>query len=247
MFQTTYPNRSILFGEDVHELLVSIEDSFGIKLTCDEILGAETVGQLFDLIAAKLQGDESNACTSSAAFYRLRMALTNAVGSPRDRLRPDTKLSDLMPRDSRRADWDNLRRDLDWELPDLVFPQWLHSASISSLYCMSGAVLCFKWGAIHPYLKSLAILASVVAPLVAHAFLLRLARPFALIFPERCESIRDIVNLSSSRNFAKISSASGWNKREAWLALRRLIADAAALSPGLVLRDTRFPEDLNIE
>jgi hypothetical protein len=238
--------RSSLFGEDVHDLAIAIEDSFAITFTSDELLTTTTIDQLFDLVVSKLNHDNQNSCLSGATFYRLRAALTRVCAVPRGQIHPNTKLDILMPRKLRRVQWDSLRSSLDWVLPDLTFASRVLVTTLPTLYLASGCILWLNWGAIHSYLRGFAFLGSVLVPLLLFVILLKIARPFAVVFPERCETIRDLVNLASSRNFAKISGDSGWNKNEAWFALRKLVADAAGLPPGLVRRELRFPEDLNI-
>jgi len=81
-------------GDDTVELLVSCEDIFEIRISNDEALLVETVGDLFELVRSKIDSNEDNKkCASAMAFYRLRRALISLnVKNP---LLPSSDLSFL--------------------------------------------------------------------------------------------------------------------------------------------------------
>ncbi len=50
------------FGEDTTELVLTIEESFGIEFTSDDLVQAKTVGELSSCIVVKLRNPVSRQC-----------------------------------------------------------------------------------------------------------------------------------------------------------------------------------------
>src|SRR5712672_678310 len=78
-----------LFGEDSCDLLHVIQESFGIELTADELVAAETVGALCYCVYGKLQQPLSDRCLNAAVFYKLRQAFIILFKVQRGMIGPD--------------------------------------------------------------------------------------------------------------------------------------------------------------
>ena len=75
------------------ELIQDVEAAFGIRLADDEIERCSTVGQLFELIEARLpQMPNGHSCATAMCFYRLRRALQSHSATA---LKPMTSISAL--------------------------------------------------------------------------------------------------------------------------------------------------------
>jgi len=92
-------------GGDGTDLFIAVEDAFQIHFTDEEARDAYTVGALYDLVVAKLDGPCSKRCLTSWAFYRTRRGIVETLGIDRRQIRPATPLEDLLPRDGRRENW----------------------------------------------------------------------------------------------------------------------------------------------
>lgn len=79
---------------DSVELLIAIERAFDIKISDQEAASVITMGDLYEAVAAKLQGAGGEKCRTSMAFYRVRRALRAVVGD-----------ADICPDTSLRAIW----------------------------------------------------------------------------------------------------------------------------------------------
>jgi len=53
--------------EDISDVLVIIERSFGIKLLENELSGTNTFGELCDIISARIQLEHADDCTAQQA------------------------------------------------------------------------------------------------------------------------------------------------------------------------------------
>jgi len=126
-------------GLDIVELVMEVEEEFGILIPDADYEQISTVGDMHDYICLKLPVDKprpssgSTRCLSSAAFLRLRRSLMSVCGVERDRVRLEASLSDLLPKQHRREKWRRLRDDLKLWLPDLERPEWM-----SQLLCCGG-------------------------------------------------------------------------------------------------------------
>lgn len=88
--------------EDIFDVLVKIEKSFGFKFGKTELKDTKTFGELCDIIVSKVQGDNSNDCTTQQAFYKLRNAISNILQIDKASITPDTDLQKLFPKNIRR-------------------------------------------------------------------------------------------------------------------------------------------------
>ena len=68
-------------GLDIVELILAVEDAFQIHIADEEANAASTVGDLYNLVVAKVQGQDSKRCLTSAAFYRTRRCYRRYVGN----------------------------------------------------------------------------------------------------------------------------------------------------------------------
>ena len=104
-------------GLDAVELVMRTEDEFSITVSDDEAATALTVGEFYRVVLAKL--DVSPGCLTSKAFYTTRRALVDALGVPRRSIRPSTRLSPLLPDETRKEQWELIKCSLGLSMPGL--------------------------------------------------------------------------------------------------------------------------------
>lgn len=88
--------------EDISDVLVKVEKSFGFKFGDTELKDTKTFGELCDIITSKVQGVNSNDCTTQQAFYKLRNAIADTLQIDKTGITPDTDLQKLFPKNIRR-------------------------------------------------------------------------------------------------------------------------------------------------
>src|SRR5262249_16894428 len=90
------PNRSKegTMGLDTVELVMEVEEAFGITIPDQEAEKIQTVGDLYHYILATLGGPPltTPGCLSAAAFYRLRRQLMGRFRIERRRIQPASTL-----------------------------------------------------------------------------------------------------------------------------------------------------------
>src|ERR1700744_4080912 len=88
------------------EIVMKAEETFDIIIEDSKAEKLATPGHLIELIMSKVGRTSHAACLTQRAFYRLRTSLTR-LGFKRAEIRPETPLTDLFPRATRK---DHIRR-----------------------------------------------------------------------------------------------------------------------------------------
>ena len=65
--------------EEFEELLLKVEDSFGIKFNEQELALNQTFGELCDQIKNKIQLEKTDDCTTQQAYYKLRKSFVKTL------------------------------------------------------------------------------------------------------------------------------------------------------------------------
>lgn len=112
-------------SDDISDVLVKVEKSFGFKFTETELKDVKTFGELSDLIMNKIQGENSNDCTTQQAFYKLRNAIADTLQIEKKFITPDTNLIKLFPRQNRKQYVKEISNRINAEFEILEIKEWL--------------------------------------------------------------------------------------------------------------------------
>jgi len=130
--------------DDIEDLLVKVEKSFGIEFSENELVNVQTFGELCDHIKNKIQLDQKDDCTSQQAFYKLRNVLSSILKVDKDEIIPNTQLVDLLPRQLRKTKIKQIEQSLGFKLALLRPP---HFVTNFLLLLLLGSIisLFFSW------------------------------------------------------------------------------------------------------
>lgn len=231
-------------GLDGVELLLAVEDRFGIVIADDEGAQVTTVGDLHQLVVSKMTPQGSKACLSSHAFYALRSGLREVAGCSRGRVSPEASLEDLLPVEGRRSTWDALSRYLGWHLPRLRLPAALEWGIVAGcLGAIPVAMVIGKLGLVALPVAWAIGLGAIPALWVS----LRVAEPLAVQLPGELGTVGSPVKEVLSLNFGVISEESqSWNESEVWQALHATVVEQLGCRPADVSKGARCVEDLGL-
>ncbi|MEG4904713.1 hypothetical protein, partial [Microcoleus sp. F10-A1] len=132
--------------EEVGDVLLKVEKSFGFKFGDTELKDVKTFGELCDIITHKVQGDNSNDCTTQQAFYKLRAILLVTSPAARDNLSVETGLEQLFPRQTRRRQVNSLDERLGFKT-NLLRPKHWVTLCFVLVFFASLIGLYFSWQA----------------------------------------------------------------------------------------------------
>jgi hypothetical protein len=93
-------------GLDLVEFAMSVENAFGLYLPEADTADLVTPGLLVDYLIKRLPTAETPACLDQIAFYRIRKAAIQVLGTPRGAIRPETHWSSVVPDKTRRRTWE---------------------------------------------------------------------------------------------------------------------------------------------
>jgi hypothetical protein len=111
--------------EDIFDVVLKLENSFGLKFEKDTFYNVQTFGDLCDIFTNNLQGENSDDCTTQQAFYKVRNAITTAQLMDTKSITLDTKLQDIFPRHNRKQKIKELQNELNLSFKILDIKSWL--------------------------------------------------------------------------------------------------------------------------
>jgi hypothetical protein len=229
-------------GLDIVELVLAVEEGFQIHIEDEEAGRASTFGDLHELVRSKLRGGASNRCFTSAAFYRTRRAIVELLSISRREIRPSTELGALFNVNSRRNTWGRMQEVMGLKMPPLGYSSsTVTTFAVGGLILGTGAAAC-----IHARVAGVALAAFIGLTMGGTA--LRLLPGFAVAFPNREETVGDLARDVLALNQAQFATEfDGWNDREVWETLCRIIVNQTGVDRQLIKRDALIVDHLGID
>ena len=130
--------------EDIEDLLLKVEDSFDIKFAESELAYVKTFGEMCDHIRNKIQLDHIDNCTTQQSFYKLRSVISQTISIDRDKIRPDTLITEILPRKERKNRIRKIEQNLGFNM-SILRPRNFVSGFLLVLLLGSFITLFFKW------------------------------------------------------------------------------------------------------
>jgi acyl carrier protein len=226
-------------GLDTVELLIEVEECFGVAITDESAAQLTTPRQLASHVAKLLAAQspegrsaKANTCLSQRAFYRLRRALIAETGLSRNALRPDTPLAEVFP-DQRRAAWRRLRRALaSPDLPRLKATSRINAITQTIFPTLSALLAIYL--ALSPW--------SILAAAIAGWYLsLAACDRLGTQFPSGLKTLGDLAP------YIPVEPPTVWREGEILQQVRLLTARQSGLSLDLVDPDAHFIHDIGLD
>jgi acyl carrier protein len=230
-------------GLDGMELVMEVEDRFGIKVEDWEAERVRTVGDLVLLVRRKLQFREDR-CLTSHVFYRLRRAVESCgtQGRRDSRVSPGSTIAEVLRLETRHLDWQRLRAGSSLALPELERSRKLTATVWWSSFWVGAAVALILLPRGVCVMAGGGVLASVLSACLGFW----LTRPRMRHLPAihtMGELTRDVL----ARNFGEVAKkVSSLREREMRDAVYATVAEALGVRSTELRDDTRFIEDLNM-
>ena len=107
-------------GLDSVEILMKVEDTFGIKIPNQEAEQILTVGDFHNAVWRLISGNQSDKCKSQHLFYKLRKSFSDTFDFSPQQLNLDTSPEEIFPITNRRQEYLSFANTTNLKLPDLV-------------------------------------------------------------------------------------------------------------------------------
>lgn len=168
-------------GLDAVELVIAIEETFGIDLPDADVANLTTPRKLIDYVCARVGATGREHCASQRSFYRVRRILASAMNVSARAIRPGTHLDALLPRTNRKTLWSRVARELGVRRK-LTRPRWiiqgafalclvtfvLAAISVPRYHAVVGAVAALLSGAVLAFVtEPMAVRLDVTAGVLA--------------------------------------------------------------------------------
>ncbi|MHB9081552.1 MAG: phosphopantetheine-binding protein [Pirellulaceae bacterium] len=226
-------------GLDGVELVMDVEDHFGITIKDSEAEQIRTVGDLVALIRSRIEAATTQACPMMLAFLMLRQVVRDIVNDEAFRMRPRDRLATLLSPHHRRQLWHRLP-DILGTLPrSLRRPQLLRMILVSSSILLLLAATAFAASDWH-------ILPLTLFLAIALIFLLWFATaPYCTMPPTGWVTMGDIAHRIVGTTVATTNLV--LDDDEAVLReLRPIIIDTLGVDATEIVTTARFIEDLGM-
>lgn len=123
------------------ELVMAAEETFGFTITDRDAERLSTIGDFKRYFESHIPSSKAFRCTCQRAFHGIRAIVCEVLGVPRDRVRPQTEWTDLLPTNGRRRAWKRIARKA--QIPQLNFWELQNREALAAL----GRVLTRRWDA----------------------------------------------------------------------------------------------------
>lgn len=220
-------------GLDTVELVISIEEEFGIEISDADACELDTPRKLADYVRLRLgeKCSDDPGCLSQAQFYRLRRHLVEQLGTPRKAIKPDTPLSEVLGGDIRKH-WKSLTEFCGkGVLPSLDFSNYQHGM----LLALGFSVGLTAWKA------GLGLGWVLLVMGVAWLLLCAFSAPLANRIPAGFQAIRDLVP------YVKVSEQKAWNEGEILPRVLQLTAMQTGITLAQIQPDHHLVKDLRMD
>jgi acyl carrier protein len=233
---------------DLCELVLEIEETFGVTITGRDAERIHTVGDLYEYLLDQRTRSMAGVCPSGAAFYRARRAVCDLFGARRCDVSPRSAIEELLPARGRRGHWRRFCKALrPFSLPDLRRPVGLGVA----LGCGCAALVLLGAGAglaAHHRGQPPVLVASwfIVGALLA-VVLYAATLPLAVSVPAECSTMRELVDTALGGERDRALAALGHrSERQVWERMCEIISRNLGVDRDLLKPGTDFVNDLGI-
>ncbi|NSL56090.1 phosphopantetheine-binding protein [Uliginosibacterium aquaticum] len=220
-------------GLDTVELVLSVEEEFGIAIPDADACELDTPRKLADYVLLRL-GETRIAdprCLSQVQFYRLRRHLVQQLGISRKSLKLDTPLDEILQGDVRKH-WKMLTEICGASvLPSLGFRGWQHGVVLA----LDITIGLAAWQAG----LSMGWVALVLG--VSWLLLMAFSSSFASRIPASLQTVRDLIP------YVKVSERNEWNEKEVLPRVLQLTAMQSGIELTKIQPDHHIVKDLGMD
>jgi hypothetical protein len=233
-------------GLDGVELIMAVEEKFGINISDEEAQNVLTVGDMKRLVRAKLDIVDDRTCLTQRAFHLIRTKAIAEFGLPRRNLRPDAYLENVIPQNNRRETWAHFQLSLGVPgLPELVRSYGV-TFSLTAL-SLSFAVVAIWYGALHPVRFGPALIFGLTAAALVGWASARFTISLKTHFSAGYDRVADLARFLVARYPQMLGKprTTKWSEEELWCLLKEVIIEQLGVSK--FDENSRFTKDLHVD
>lgn len=254
-------------GIDILDIAVRIEKEFDIRIDAQDFEAIAhdhdvRVGELYLLTLKKMHVRDSaraDVHLNYELWMAVRQALHVATGAALDDLKLHTPLVELLPRESRRVQWEKFRQALTYRTPELEYPVAVPIGGLLVALAVVGVEQFGLWQ--NPVARALwPVLGAFGVWMMAEAYfkIMRLLAPLRTRLPARSKTVKELcraireLNYNGAADFAVLDQIEADSLLadarcvEAWERLQKIIASVAGCKTVDVGFQSRLFADLGM-
>jgi acyl carrier protein len=233
-------------GLDGIELVMALEEEFGVVISDADAAGMLTPRHVIDHIRAALEPKADKVCRTQHSYYEVRRAMISCLGVPRQAIAPGRSMNALIPRVDRQQDWQRLRLALPkLRLPNLERPRWL-----LQMILWGSLALAIWWARKLSGSQDFPVL--FCAWIFGFLFMLVagfvLTCPLAIQFPLKARTLRRLIlNYTPARVAHLVTTEPTITRAHVAASVQRIVIEQLGLKPTNYREDARFVEDFGMD
>lgn len=232
-------------GLDSVELLMEVEDAFGIHIPdriAEKIL---TVGDFYEVVWEQMRERDNSKCKSQMLFYRFRKAVQTAFDYPYRNVVPGTVPALIVPSTNRREAYFALENTLHLQLPRLVLNTFWNNILFGfGLLAILGS-LVGAWILMHYFNYGNWIL---LLPVIGAVVTWGLSE---LLEPKRTEieqpTVKEFIQQTLVLNLGTLMLSEGTNRKEMEQIMNQIISNKCGLDIVEISAEKKIGDDLGID
>lgn len=232
-------------GLDSVEILVNVENAFGITISNYEAEKITTVGDIHNVVWRNVQGRQSMRCRSQQLFYRLRYILINKFNATHEGIVPGASLNKVFPKNNRRLKYHRLQKELNLKLPELVLPPiWARALTVTGITLIAG-MLAVALVLIYGYDRTRWLYLLPALGLLVTIFISNILDAVRVQF--RPDKMREYTQAVLALNYGTLMQESSLNREEMEIVINNIIAETIGLELHEISPEKSLTNDLGID
>ena len=228
-------------GMDGLEIVMDVEDHFGISIKDSEAVTVRTVGDLVAIIHGRIAAAHREPCPSLRAFLSLRNSVRAVTGDNSFRIRPRNLVAAKLTRQQRRDLWRRLPELLGTSPNGLRRHKLLRIALATTSICI---MICAFWTA---FAVKLAVLPLTLAMAVMLVVLLHfITASFRWFPPTEWQTFGEITQKITGGSVATKMLHLKSDDEILW-EIRPILVDVLGVDASTIVPTARFVEDLGMD
>lgn len=226
-------------GLDGVELVMAIEDEFGITIPDSDYAELRTVGNMVDYCLDRIQAAKTKRCPNFEAFFAIRRLVRDVRHDSELRIRPRDNVDTVLDVAERKRFWQRLPILLQTYPRPLRRPPWLRQTLVGLVLCFPIVLLTvFPWLAETLFLIAVA---TVTLGIILYRFTIGLRSQTPEGFTTFGDITKRIVGLTVATN-----PPAKTDYETVFSMIKEIIIDTLGVDDDEVVPAARFIEDLGV-
>jgi hypothetical protein len=221
------------------ELIMALEQGFGVELDDEELAEMVTPRKAGDFIFSKLQSSEEDVCQNQRVFYVLRNVFLKTFSLERGEITLETKFRNFIPQAHEQDVWPQLQSAIaarTW--PELERPVWMFRLLTATSFAILGAIIFASIQS--PLGLTLGVFLGTAAAIATGILAAKLTVQHKIRIPAQLKTIRDLMP------FALTTHHVAWTRKQVSTLVQQIVTEELEMPESEYHEDLHFIEDCGV-